>query len=177
MNLAEHIVDILLEAEEVSPEDVIRRSDIGVEYSDFLVSERADRWAGRYPTGNYHYYVSYKPIQVRGKPIYLGSVFAGHDYNRTGSTKHVHFSIDSVPTWYTTRTGLKRGVTGKTSPFKGGPKTVTHHGHRGIVAMDKPEYQTFTNLFDACKYLLSLLRQNARTQPNFDLPKSEHVVT
>lgn len=170
MNLAEHIVDTLLEGEEVSPEDLIRRSDIGVSPDDFVMDGHQDRFAGRYPTGNYHYYISYKPIKHRGRPIYLGSVFAAHDYDRTGHAGHVHYSIDSVPSWYTLHTGLKRGVKGRTSPFKGGAKNVKHYGYRGIVTMDQPEYKNFDNLFDACKYLLSLLKQNTRTQPQFDLP-------
>jgi hypothetical protein len=166
VNLVEYIVDVLLETTEVSPEDVIRRSQLGVQPEDFVLDGNPDRCGG-YQTGNYHYAVYYKPIKVRGKPIYLGRVLAAHAYNDTGSTSHVNFYISSVPSWTTMHTGLKRGVN-RLSPFKGGAKTRTHYGHRGVMTMDKAQYQSFDSLFDAAKYLLSLVRPNSRIEPNFE---------
>lgn len=158
MSIAESIVTFLLE-EESDPEDIIRRSGITAQPDDFAVEIRQIGAPGMW-TGNYYYHISYKPILYRGKPLYLGTVIGSHDYNRTGSPHVVNYHVSSVPSWQQAHTGLKRGVD-KPSPFKGGPKYRKYHGHRGYVSMKAPEYQNFNNLFDAEKYLLSLLKHNA----------------
>ena len=166
MGLPDEIVDVLLEAE-ITPAELIRQSSIGVDMSDFYIDQRQDRF-GNWPTGNTLFSISYKPIQVKGRPLYLGSVLGTHDYNNTGRTDLTNYYIQSVPSWQREYTGYQKGRTGK--PLFKHPQYRKYYGHRGIVSMDKPEETSFTNLFDAAKYLLSLVRINSRANPKFDLP-------
>lgn len=104
-------------------------------------------------TGNYRYSIYYKRLLHKGKPVYLGSVMACHDYNRTGHAGAVNFYAD-VPT--RTRIRDPRDRHGKRM-YKN-PIVRTSYGH-GAVHMKNPGNSThFSSLFDAAKFLLSLIK-------------------
>jgi len=157
VSLVHHIVDRLLETDdpgiEIDMDKFLRDAGVTVQPDDFIMDGRQQRCMG-YSNGNYTYSISYKRLLHKGRPVYLGSVLGYHDYNRTGHPGIVGYYVD-VPrrSWtYDPRDKQGRRV------FKF-PKLRGNHGY-GAVHMDAPEggANHFTSLFEACKYLLSLLR-------------------
>jgi hypothetical protein len=152
---AHEIVDFLLEALDIDMDRFARDAGITVSMDDFVIDSHPDRF-GRWSTGNTNYAVYYKHLKIKGKPVYLGSVMGCHDYNRTGHAGAVSFHI-TVPSrrWeYNPQDNQGRYVLKK-------PKQRTNYGW-GAVHMNKPEQFSFDSLFDACVYLLSLLRRSRR---------------
>lgn len=131
----------------------LRDAGVTVTMDDFVVDGKPQRTMG-YSNGNYDYYISYKRLLYKGKPVYLGHAMGYHDYNRTGHSGTVGYYVD-VPTrtWkYDPRDKQGRRI------YKD-PKFRTNHGY-GQVYMNAPKTGEthFTSLFDCCKYLLSLLK-------------------
>lgn len=142
-------------SESTSEEDMdtfLRDAGVTVTPDDFLIDSRSQRTMG-YSNGNTEYYVSYKRLLYKGKPVYLGRVVGYHDYNRTGHSGHVGFYVD-VPT--TTKAhypiNKRTGERYKRAHYR------TYQGYGAVRFGQKEPGTEIKSLFDACKYLLSLLK-------------------
>lgn len=157
MSNATNIVDILLEVDFSDKEidQLLKASGVTVTPQDFQIDSRQIGWPGGW-TGNYTHSVFYKPIHYRGKPVYIGSITGTHDYNRTGHAGLVNYWAEPPRrTWGYNPKNLRTG-----KPIYKSPKMRHNFGY-GNVHMNAPEGSNhFDNLFDACKWLLRLLKQN-----------------
>lgn len=139
--------------EEINLDEFLRDAGVTVEPEDFIMDGHRIGYPGAW-TGNYTYYIHYKRILHKGKPVYLGSITACHDYNRTGHGGHVFFYVN-VPTrrWtYDPRDKQGRRV------YKY-PQSRQNYGY-GAVHMNPPasSHTSVGSLFDGAKLLLSLLK-------------------
>lgn len=166
MSQASDIVDILIEDGEgadlgIDMATFLRDSGVTLTRDDFVATGSPDKF-GRWSTGNYNWSIYYKHILYRGKPVYLGSVFGAHDYNRTQRTDIVNYWA-TPPSKKWDYNPLNR-ITGK--PTLKNSKQRVRYGY-GNVHMNAPESDKayFDNLFGACKYLLSLLRVQSPLRP------------
>lgn len=163
---AEQVVRVLLDDEEpeddstftISPAELTRA--IGLNYSDdeFIFDCHQDRFAGRYPTGYWRYYVSWKKLLRKGKPVYLGSIRqVERPYNNHYSpvAHEGEWYIDSVPTKTVDRTprGARMKPGQETKHFK------THAGYGAVRFRQMPV--TYTKYFrtraEAAGYLASMI--------------------
>jgi hypothetical protein len=166
--LADAVVTALLEddipAEEeddlgVSPADLVKTLGIGYKDDEFIFDEHQDRFAGRYPTGTWRYYVSWKKLLRKGKPVYLGSIRRVERSYNAPSLPVAHegeWYIDSVPT-------QTRAFTPRGARLKPGSETKyykTHGGYGAVRYRTMPA--TYTKYFHtraaAAGYLASLIK-------------------
>lgn len=138
---------------EIDMEKFVRDAGVTVEPDDFVMDSHQIGFPGGM-TGNYRYYISYRRLLHKGRPVFLGTITGCHDYNRTGHAGLVHYYVD-VPrrTWkYDPRDRQGRRI------YKD-PKFRSNYGH-GAVHMNPPPQggTSVKSLFDGCKLLLSLLK-------------------
>jgi len=136
----------------------LRDAGVTVTMDDFIVDSHPDRFVGRWSTGNCNYTIKYKRLLYKGQPVFLGTVRGCHDYNRTQGTALVHFYArppkterEYHPMNHRTGERYKRA------------KIRIQRGYGGVHfnAPGPDDRSSFDNLFDACKWLLSLLKIQA----------------
>ncbi|MGV0949329.1 MAG: hypothetical protein ACOYB3_01560 [Azonexus sp.] len=130
----------------------LRDAGVTVSMDDFVIRSSPQRCMG-YSNGNTDYYVSYKRLLYKGKPVYLGRICGYHDYNRTGHSGHAGYFVD-VPTTMKAHYPMNK----RTGQRYKRAKYRTYQGY-GAVRFNKQETgKQIESLFDGCKYLLSLLK-------------------
>jgi hypothetical protein len=162
-NVAESIVTILLEEdppeeeEIIDPRELVRSIGLGYNDDEFTFEAHQDRFAGRYPTGTWRYYVSWKKLLRKGRPVYLGSI-RQIERDVRYPTMPVHnegkWYIDNVPT--VTRTRTPRGVRWKKDARQ---QFVTRGGYGAVRFRAMPQTNTkyFGTRAEAAGYLASLI--------------------
>ena len=137
----------------IDMEKFVRDAGVSVTMDDFVVNSSMDRF-GRWSTGNVTWSVSYKRLLYKGKPVFLGLVHGAHDYNRTGHAGIV--SYYAVPP-STTKDYFP--VNKRTGERYKRAKQRTYAGYGAVRFASKEAGKGhYDNLFDCCKYLLSLLK-------------------